>query len=122
MARLSRRAEKMNSPAGPPTVGRGEVVEHELGADDRRGVETGGLGDQRGEPARAGGESEHRREVILAVEHQALVVDLAIEMDRELRHARHRTIDAHEVTDRAHHHRRGPARARRRRDRDRATS
>ena len=45
-------------------------------------------------PASSGPPSDpDRHQVALAVEHQALVVDLAVEVDRELRHAQDRAVD-----------------------------
>ena len=51
----------------------------------------GGVGEHRGERPLITGVPDHRRGVPLTVQLQALVVDAAIEVDGQLRNARHRT-------------------------------
>ena len=80
----ARRADQLAVDAGARR--RREVVAHGVPRDDARGVDV----DRRSnEVAHAAAvvtpDTPHRREVRLPVEHESLLVDVAIEVDRQLR-------------------------------------
>ena len=65
---------------------------HRVPGDDRRRLDAGRAGHERPEVG-AVGHAPQRAQVLLAVQHEAPLVDVAIEVDRELRDAQQRAVD-----------------------------
>ena len=90
---LSSRGALMNSSSTPIS----SVVQHQLGSNDVGLGNVDRVGNDVPDVTRLIlRESIDRRHVSLLVQQQALVADLAIEMDRELGDAQDRPVDLHE--------------------------
>ena len=94
---LSSRPLASSEPSAPSTAGAVRSYRHSSHDADVAVAGADLLGQPVGELARPAATPEPHtgREVLLLVEHQAALVDVAVEVDRQLRHAADRLVDAH---------------------------